>query len=154
VKWTEKVVELKGEQYEKKAVLAFIQSVFAKRKTQFTAKHKLQFEQAWRTTVRVDPTVEMIVPEIDLPEYFLKLKPFQETQIINVFKHLDRHDIERRWKLVNIALNLAGAKNKQKKIDTFTRLSDIIFKSKMIKRQKITSAEWVITASDLDITID
>jgi hypothetical protein len=140
MKWTERVILLKKEQYEKKDALKYVQDFFIRKNITFSVKHKVLFEQAWRTPVRVNPTIEDIVPEIDLPKDLTKIRPIQETQILNYFKHLDRADLERRWKLISIALNLAHARNKPKDVASFTILSDIIYKTKMVKRYKITSS--------------
>jgi hypothetical protein len=106
----------------------------------FSAKHKLQFEQAWRAPIKINPSIEDVVPEVDLPRDLSKLKPNQEIQIVNVFKHLDREDIQRRWKLINIALNLSHARHKQKDIDAWSKISDLVYKSKMIKRQGVEAS--------------
>jgi hypothetical protein len=134
LKWTEKVTVMKAEQYTKKEALDYATGLFKRKGITFSAKHKIKFEEAWRAPIKVNPTVEDIVPEVDLPNDFSKLMPHQETQIVNVFKHLDKTEIARRWKLLGIALNLAGAKNKTKQVETFTYLSNIIYKSKLVKK--------------------
>jgi hypothetical protein len=163
-KWTERITTMKAEQYSKKETLEYALALFKRKGINFVAKHKLKFEQAWREPAKVNPTVEDIVPEVDLPSDLSKIKPFQETQIINVFKHLDKMEISRRWKLLDIALNLAHSKNKTKLVESLSRLSDIIYKSKMVKRDlhfeqssfgqkftELTKPQWEVLMRHPDI---
>jgi hypothetical protein len=142
MKWTEKVIEYKKEQYPKDEVLRYIKSIFTKRKIKWEQRHLQQFETAWKTKVQINPTVEDIVPEVDLPASMLKLTPLQKKQLINVFKNLNNNELKRRKKLLDIALNLAVHRNKKKDVDNFSVISDIIFESRMVKKQKIESAGY------------
>jgi hypothetical protein len=89
-----------------------------------------------KSPVEINPKIEEIVEEIDLPKDLKKLRPIQETQIKNIFKRLDKIEIDRRWKLINIGLNLANRRHKERDISNFTILSNLVYESKMIRKSR------------------
>ena len=134
-RWQDIVVKMKTEQWLKPDVLAYVRSQFAYKNLKFTPKHKLIFERAWETHVVVNPTIEDIVPEVELPKDLTKMDQGHKTRVINILKRKETKDINRIKRLIDIGINLAAHRNKKRDLENFKILSDMLYEAHLIKKQ-------------------
>jgi hypothetical protein len=135
-KWIDKVAEYKNLQYSKKEVFEYIKKKFKDQNKSFTAQHLDEFNRCWKTKINYIPTVDDIIEEVELPRDLTKIAPYQETQVLNTIRRLPKIEVNRRFKLLQIALNVSAAKKNKALNEGLKILSNIFYKSKLIGNDK------------------
>jgi len=123
----EYVLGLKRQGYTKVEALKKCYLLYEKKHRKWGVKATREFDEAWQEKVEINATLDEIIDKFDLPSDLHKLKSNQETQIINYYRHKDKAEVKRVYRLLGIIINVATKNHKKKVADNAKIVSDLIY---------------------------